>query len=138
MRVDARPYDRRSDGREGLDAGTDAQRHDVRDLPDLPSAARIETRGSAEQNGLRETGRRAGVRDGAPSDLPKRASAVARHSGPRSTPPDNLALPWTFVQDDVDVKRGVARVLDANHRLICETTPENADVIVCAVGFLYA
>lgn len=47
--------------------------------------------------------------------------------------PVGTTLPWEFVQDDLDARRGVARVLDAENTLVCETTPENADLIVCAV-----
>lgn len=46
------------------------------------------------------------------------------------------ATPWEFVQDDENERRGVARVLDAENRLVCETSPENADLIVCAVNYL--
>ena len=46
------------------------------------------------------------------------------------------ATPWEFVQDDENERRGIARVLDAENRLICETTPGNADLIVCAVNYL--
>ena len=45
--------------------------------------------------------------------------------------------PWEFVMDDGDARRGRARVLDANNRLVCEASPEDADIIVCAVNFLH-
>ena len=58
-------------------------------------------------------------------------TAVPRPDEPRP------ATPWEFVQDDDDQRRGVARVLDAMNRLVCETTPDNADLIVCAVNYLH-
>ena len=52
--------------------------------------------------------------------------------------PWSAGLPWEYVQDDENERRGVARVLNARNELICETTPLNADLIVCAVNFLGA
>lgn len=50
----------------------------------------------------------------------------------------SAATPWEFVQDDTDARMGTARVLNARNELVCTTTPENADLIVCAVDFLTA
>ena len=53
-----------------------------------------------------------------------------------AAPNRDAAVPWEFVQDDTDERRGVARVLNARNELVCETSPLNADVIVCAVNYL--
>jgi hypothetical protein len=46
------------------------------------------------------------------------------------------STPWEFVQDDTDARMGTARVMNARNELVCTTTPENADLIVCAVNYL--
>jgi len=46
------------------------------------------------------------------------------------------ATPWEFVQDDTDARMGTARVFNARNEFVCMTTPENADLIVCAVNYL--
>lgn len=45
------------------------------------------------------------------------------------------STPFEFVQDDENERRCVARVLDSDRRLVCETTPEDAALIVRAVNF---
>ena len=45
-----------------------------------------------------------------------------------------VALPWEFVQDFTDKRLNIARVLDAENRLVCRCSPPDADLIVLAVN----
>ena len=45
-----------------------------------------------------------------------------------------VALPWEFVQDFADKRLNIARVLDAENRLVCRCSPPDADLIVLAVN----